>query len=70
MDKIEKWLSTNDLKINYSKSGILIPKVDHRTPSYPKKFLKDIPVVEKYKYLGVTIDMCLTFQFSESERQA
>lgn len=51
----------NSIQVNANKSGILVPRVDWRTPSPSLKCIDQIPLVKEYKYLGVLFDDAFNF---------
>ena len=64
MDIIFNWCLKNNAEVNKSKSGILVSKLDDRTPDYPQKHLRGIPVVDQYRYLGVSVSN--TFEITKN----
>ena len=62
MNIIENWSPLNGIAINKAKSGIMCIKADRRTPNPLSREYRDYPMVDQYKYLGVTIDNCLNFK--------
>ncbi|MFO0359348.1 MAG: RNA-directed DNA polymerase, partial [Flavobacteriales bacterium] len=48
---VESWSKTNSIEINRKKSGILVIRGHDEAKS-----ILDIPVVQRYKYLGILID--------------
>ena len=52
-----KWTEKNNMKINNDKSGIILWKnKKSRRQSAEKVKIKNIPIVSKYKYLGIMLD--------------
>ena len=56
---IERWIDRNRMKLNKGKSGILFHEKKGRKLKAEKR-IRDIPVVDEYKYLGIWIDKNLT----------
>jgi hypothetical protein len=58
IDEITEWCSKTGMALNKSKSGILtiFPKKPNDENPQPIDHIKEIPLVEKYKYLGIVID--------------
>jgi hypothetical protein len=52
----------NSIGVNATKSGVLFPRVDHRTPSPSITNILQIPVVTKYRYLGIWLTDCYNMQ--------
>ena len=48
---IENWSSSNNMKLNKDKSGIMV-LFDKKKEYYEADSILDIPIVKKYKYLG------------------
>jgi len=62
---LNKWSSTNNLLLNAKKSGIIefLPRIGKQEPSLQiGNFFKGIPIVEKYKYLGLWINSKLNIK--------
>ena len=52
---IEQWCLTYNMKLNHSKSGILV--LEDRQKKYENlSVIMSIPIVNKYKYLGVWLN--------------
>ena len=58
IDITKSWLKDHELSINEDKSGIIQVRADRRTPLPSYTHLKEIPIVDKYTYLGVQVDDC------------
>ena len=62
LDIVEHWSDNNGIEINRSKSGIMCIRKDARTPNPMETSLREYPMVNQYKYLGVMIDNCLNLR--------
>ena len=70
MQVTNNWCQENEIGINKKKSGIIVVRVDRRTPAYSTKEFDGIPVVQSYKYLGVLIDDSLQFDIATKKLKA
>ena len=57
---IERWLERNRMKLNRKKSGIIFHTKQGPKPKEYRSDIEGIPVVEKYKYLGIWIERTMT----------
>ena len=48
------------MKINNKKSGIIFHKKRKSSKNQPKKYIEDIPICRKYRYLGIIINETLS----------
>ena len=55
LNVLENWCKSNDMEINKKKSGVLIARIDKRTPNQATSF-NGIPLVNQYRYLGIDIN--------------
>ena len=65
INQIKRWSLENNLKLNNLKSGIMqfLPRTGKQTSHWEiGKMIEEIPVVEKYKYLGMWLDQKLTLE--------
>ena len=62
LDIVETWSENNGIEINRAKSGIMCIRKDARTPNPIETTLREYPIVNQYKYLGVMIDNCLNLK--------
>ena len=56
----ERWIARNRMKMNKKKSGIIFHTKQGPLPKEYNQDFEDIPVVEKYKYLGILINRTMT----------
>eukprot|EP00452_MALV-II_sp_L67-6_P000086 gene86-180_t len=59
---IDEWCAESTLKINKSKSILLVARKDKRTRPIDRAAIRDIPVAADAVYLGITIDDCLSLK--------
>ena len=62
---VRRWSRQTGIEINGEKSGVMVIRANRLTPPYQSP-IPDIPAVQQYSYLGVTIDDAL--QFTPLER--
>ena len=62
IDILKDWCAEYEIDINYSKSAIMIVKVDKRTKHPGVNAIKGIPVVDSYTYLGIEFDDSMRFK--------
>ena len=60
---IMQWTKENNMQINAEKSGIILWKNKNTNRKViEKERIKGIPIVQKYKYLGIILDYQLKFK--------
>ena len=60
--RAEDWMLANKTEINKQKSAVMVLRVDRCTPMYPENDIRGFPMVDHYKYLGITFDDDATFR--------
>ena len=59
LKKLFDWCKKNFIEVNLSKCGLMELRADRSTTQTVEGNIMGIPVVHKYKYLGVILDDCL-----------